>query len=185
MLSASFASAYSATATWTGSYDSAGRPAKVGLTAPTALAAALWEAPLAGTASPYDALDRVKTVKSNGGLVTTTRDYFDFSGQLKTHAVATSAGQVYGVDGMLYLASKLTARRDSGTGSTYGYVYDANGRLVSATASGGAGVLAQSYGQGYSFSDAAWPAGATVGNLERVTASGVVTHYDYLQDRLV
>jgi YD repeat-containing protein len=59
MLSASFASAYSATATWTGSYDSAGRPVKVGLSAPTALAAALWEAPLVGTQSPYDALDRV------------------------------------------------------------------------------------------------------------------------------
>jgi len=61
----------------------------------------------------------------------------------------------------------------------------ANGRALSATASGGTGTLAQSYTQAYSFSDPAWAAGATVGNLERVTDGGSVVNYDYAQDRLV
>lgn len=152
---------------------------------PAALAAALWEAPLVGTQSPYNALDRVGTVKSNGGLVTTTRTYATWSGQVTGHWVMANGTQAYGVDGLVYAATKLKHVHDRVTNGVIDYSYDANGRLATAAASGGTGTLAQSYSQLYSFTDAAWPAGATVGNLERVTASGVATHYDYLQDRLV
>lgn len=45
--------------------------------------------------------------------------------------------------------------------------------------------LAQSYANTYSFTDSSWQAGATLGNLEQVTAAGQTVDYDYLADRVV
>ena len=128
-------------------------------------------------------------MKSNGNLVTTTRSYDPYTGQLTAHAVATVATQpqtqFHSLNNILYLATKLKSYGDAVSGTSYAFGYDANGRLLSATASGGSGTLAQSYGQAYSFTDPSWPTGATVGNLERVTSSGATTDYDYMQDRQV
>ncbi len=179
----SFASGFSKTVTHTAGYDSAARPVKIALGT-----TALWEAvsQAGNLGGAYDALDRIHQVRSNGGTVNTVRDYSAFTGQLTAHGVATTAAQVYQVDSLLYLGTKLKSQRDALTATTYEHTYDWNSRLTKATAgTTSTSPLAQSYTEDYSFTDPSWPARATVGNLESVTSGGQTVNYDYLADRVV
>ncbi len=148
---------------------------------------ALWEAvSQSANTGAYDALDRIPLVRSNGGTLNTARSYSAFTGQLTAQGVATTAAQVYQVSSLLYLGTKLGSYQDALTATSYAHTYDGNGRLAGATATTtSASPLAQSYANSYSFTDSSWQAGATVGNLEQVTAAGQTVDYDYLADRVV
>ncbi len=177
---------YSNPVTFAGWYDSAGRAARIDLGT-----TGIWEAMAQDGYGAYDPLGRAKQVRSNGGTVDTFRNYSVSTAQLVSHVARANAQQmVYGVDQVLHFGAKLSCLRDSGTGTDYGYGYDANGRLERARAIPPAAppALAQSYDEQYSFTDPSWAASATVGNLERVTrsAGGVATtdDYTYADDRV-
>jgi RHS repeat-associated protein len=182
LLAGSLGSGYSAAVTYAGRYDSSGQAARIDLGT-----TALWEAvpQPENPGGAYDALGRLPQVRSNGGQVDTFRNYSAQSGQLLSHLVRTSAAQVYGIDNVVYLGTKLRSFHDSGTLTDYLFGYDWNGRLTSAGATSSPGAaLAQSYSEGYSFTDPSWPPRATMGNLEQLIVGANTIDYDYIQDRL-
>jgi RHS repeat-associated protein len=188
VLSSTFASSYWKTTTHYGRYDSRGRPVRIDAGTVT-----LWDAPLASTYGAYDAADRLATIKSNGGLVTTSRTYSPYTGRLTAHSVQAGATRLYGTDSLAYHGAGLKSFRDTVNATAYGFGYDANGRLVLASAAADPSApvpapspaLAQSYSSSYGFTDLSWSSNATLGNVERVTTGGTTVDYDYLGDRVV
>ncbi len=196
MLAASFFSGVSQTVNYFGSYDSAGRPVRVGAGGTSAAPLVnLWEVvDAAGTSNDgYDVLGRVGRLKSNGGTVSTYRNFDLYTGALSSQAATLASGtQAYRIDNILYVGTKLRSFRDTtmsaavpSTVTSYGYTYDEAGRLATAKATRvGPAAISQGYGQSYSSSDPGWTTpGATQENLERVTDVSGTTDYGYQGDR--
>ncbi len=202
MLAASFFSGAGAfkTVNYFGSYDSAGRPVRVGAGGTSAAPLVnLWEVVnAAGTSNDgYDVLGRVGRLKSNGGTVSTYRNFDPHTGALSSQAATLASGtQAYRIDNILYVGTKLQSFRDTtmsatvpSTVTSYGYTYDEAGRLATAKASRvGPAAISQGYGQSYSARNAtpgsAWTTpGATQENLEVVTDVTGTTDYGYQGDR--
>jgi YD repeat-containing protein len=90
------------------------------------------------------------------------------------------------MESVQYMGTALRSYTDGSTSTNYAYAYDGLARLKSATAtSTGSNAMRQAYTEAYSHSDAAWADGATIGNLEKVTVSGVLQQYDYSSDRAI
>ncbi|HEY7726734.1 MAG TPA: hypothetical protein VH880_15475, partial [Anaeromyxobacteraceae bacterium] len=154
LLYSTFTPPFGAAVTYTGRYDSSGRPARIDLGA-----TALWEAVSQPSSyGAYDPLGRLPHVRSNGGLVDTFRNYSSYSGLLGSQAVHTGSTQVYGADAILYFGTKVQSFTDTWSQTSYGFEYDnGSGRLsrAQATTSG-----QRVFDRGYGFTDPAWPTGA-------------------------